>query len=274
MVTSDHSVYCRYILNSHTIVCLDISGDTYRIPQTVGLFHRIKHNLKSRPFIILHPYGNSRFILYFNHEVAIEANSRQYKFCCKRAELIGVHTLLHQLFPVHIQQSYQVILSCQDMSRIGCLFIRNPFDVDSLTGTIQRTVGQQSDMLCRARFTTFVISIQINALGQHSSIRPFACHIAADSFIPFYNSLSTGVSGNILQQFTIFFIISGIETNFCAGNGLPATAIYRNHFHFIVRQSQCQHLEASRNKELVCRTGCYGIGYNLQYINARFIGYI
>ena len=129
------------------------------------------------------------------------------------------------------------------MRLIRFLFISDTLDINGLTGTIQRAVCQQGDMFFRTRLTALVISVQINMLGHHGRIRPFTCHIAADGFIPFHNSLTTDIGSNRLHRFTVFFIVRGIEADRCIGNGLSTTAIHRNHFHFVIRQRQRQYLE-------------------------------
>ena len=243
IVTTGNSIYQRNILNGHAIICLDIARHIYRVSQTEGFFHRIKSNLKGRPLVILHPYGNGRSVFDFNRKVTIQANCRQHQFCRKGTEFVGIDVLLYQFFSVYVQQTYLITLSCQNLGLIRFLFISDAFDINSLTGTIQRTVRQQSDMFFRTRLTALVISVQINNLRHHSGICTFTRHIAADSFIPFYNSLAAGIGSNRLHQFAVFFIVRGIETDRCIGNRLSATAIYRNHLHFVIRQRQRQYLE-------------------------------
>ena len=261
----------RNILNCRPVICLDIACYIHRISQAESLLHRIKGNLKGRPFVILHPYGNGSVVFYINCKVTIQADCRQHKFCGEGTEFIGTYILLYQFFPVDVQQTYLITLPCQNVSLVRLLFISDTLDINGLTGTIQGAVCQQGNMLFRTRLSAFVISVQINILRHHGCIRSLTHHITADSLIPFHNRFSTGTGDNCFHQLAVFFIVSRIETDLCTGNGLPTTAVHRNHFHLIIRQRKRQHLEAGRDEKVLCSTGRCGIRYNLQYIYAQFV---
>ena len=42
-------------------------------------------------------------------------------------------------------------------------------------------------------------------------------------------TVDSGIGDNCFHQLAVFFIVSGIEADLCTGNGLPATAVHRNH---------------------------------------------
>ena len=140
---ASHGISQRHLLHCHTVKCLDVSFQHYFIAQPVSLRNRGKVYFKSRTFILFHPERHGRLRvsgLYAEHSV--QTSGRKYKLSTKRAEIIGSHLLGSKFLTIYIPKDQFIINPFQHTGTILILLIGNSFYINSLAGTIKRTVRQ------------------------------------------------------------------------------------------------------------------------------------
>ena len=161
-------------MQQHTAIRLYLTFHLYLIAQLITALLLVESNIKRRTFIVLHANIRSS-LASFQRKHPIQTSGWQCKIDSKRAEFIGTNRFLSNFLIICIHQNNSIVLVRKYICRIRFLYIGNSFHIYGLTGTVQRTVRQQSHSFGDLVFISVIsITSTVNALKRHTGIDTFS----------------------------------------------------------------------------------------------------
>ena len=261
-------------LQGCAVVGFHLPGHGHGVAQGVGGLHRVERQFKRRAFVLLHANQSGSTVARLDDKIAVQATGRQDKFGSKGAKVVGAHFLLGEFLAVDIQQGECIGLAFQHTGGFLVLLVGNAFDVDRLSGTVERAVGQQRQVLLRGGITPAIIRIS-DALRVQVGILAFGNGVGADFPVSRQRGASVCTGSHLGDQLArLRHAVGGIEAESHARHGMSRLGVEREHFQLFARQRERQRHQAG-DGHLVAVGSVHrlAVGHHLHHIDAQFFGH-